>query len=154
MEQQQFAQGGNEGFTSGAWAEGTNANTIQNTATVVFSINGILFSKAATNNIAVGPLAAQADLTTCLYGIDLDSAGAVTAVKGQEVLTADVTNGVRLAPLPPFPSRDKCRVALLKIVNTSGAAFILGSVDLGAAGITDTFYNVSKQPSDLKLGGL
>ena len=133
------------------WAEGTNANTIQAAAAFNFAIDGVVYAKSITDNIAMTPASSQANLTTCLYGIDIDAAGAVTLVKGREVLTADITSGATKAPLPEGPSATKCRVGIMKIVNTSGAAFVVGTTDLGVAGITDTFYNVAGQPANLAL---
>ena len=54
-------------------AEGTNANTIKTVQAIDFAINGIMYSKAATDNIAMTACAQQAALTTCLYTISVGS---------------------------------------------------------------------------------
>lgn len=64
-------------------AEGTNAATIKTTAAVDFMINQLTYTKAATDNIAVTACAVQADLTTCMYLISIDSAGTVTTTKAR-----------------------------------------------------------------------
>lgn len=137
--------GGNVCLGKAGLAEGTNANTIKTTATITYAINGILYTKAATDNISVSA-SAQANGTTCLYGIDIDASGVVSAVKGKEVSTS-LLDGSLALEFPPLPEDGKCRIGLLRIVNTSGSNFTLGSVDLGATGITDTFFDVILQPS-------
>lgn len=131
-------------FSRAGLAEGTAANTIQilapNGAGIDFAIDGIGYHKADTDNIAMTALAAQADLTTCLYLVQIDSAGTVSMKKGEEVLTADLTNGKTVVHWPE-PDANKCPIGGLRIVNTSGAVFTSGTTDLGAAGITDTFFN-------------
>ena len=105
------------GFTaslsSGGWAEGTNANTIQNANTVTFVLDARFYSKSATNNIAIsysGPTVYQAasggvatvnggftggvNGSTRLYLVCLDTSGAVSIVPGPIV---DNTGKERLA---------------------------------------------------------
>lgn len=132
-------------FSSAGLAEGTNAATIKivapNGAGIDFAINGILYHKADTDNIAMTALTAQAVLTTCLYGIDINSSGDVSLVKGEEVLNADLTSGEAVLQ-PPAPVADKCRIGLLKVKCENAATFTSGTTDLSATDITDTFYNV------------
>lgn len=140
--------GGTLALSKAGTAEGTNPNTIRTTAVLDYAINGIMYQKAITDNIAVSVSQSQANNTTCLYGLDIDAAGTVSAVKGPEVATSDLigNGGSKALELPLPPDRSKCRFCILRIVNTSGAPFTLGSVDLGNTGITDTFFDVVAQP--------
>lgn len=142
----------NRAFSSGAWAEGTNANTIKSTATIAYTIDGVFYSKAATDNIAMAaPAAGPAfyqlpDGETCYIVVALDSSGNVKCIQGkydgQEY--RDPTTGlpqVGDGGIPDCPS-DLCPVALVKIA-CSGGTFTPGSTDLSGAGVTDTWYNLA-----------
>lgn len=130
-------------FSKAGLAEGTNAGTIKilapNGAGVDFAIDGLAYHKADTDNIAMTALAVQADLTTCLYGVDINAAGAVALCKGTEVLTATLTAQADVLRPPEVPS-GYVRLGLMKIV-LSGGTFTSGTTDLSGTGVTDTFYD-------------
>ena len=123
-------------LSTGAWAEGTNANTIQNAAIVYYTIAGRLYSKAITNNIAMTAATAQVALSSCCYLICLDSSGTVSTVKGTDSLTA---SGV--APAIPAPTAGTCPVAVLRVTVANAATFTAGSTDLSATDVTGVFAN-------------
>lgn len=112
-----------------------------NGAGVDFAIGGKAFHLAddATVVMNATALALQADLTTCLYLVELDSAGALSTVKGVEVLTA-ILGEVGNTAQWPSPSEDKCPIGGFKIA-TSGATFTGTVTDLDASGVTDTFFD-------------
>jgi hypothetical protein len=153
-------------FSSGAWAEGTNANTIQNAAAVTYTIDGRFYSKAITNNIAIsysGPSVYQAAAggvqsvnggftggvggSTRLYLICLDTAGDVSILPGQIVNSAELAAGRVALQFPDCPN-GVCAVAALRIAVTAGTNFTPGSVDLSASGVTATFINLSTVPAN------
>lgn len=162
-----LVQGGNYAFTSGAWAEGTNANTIKSTATITYTINGVFYSKGATDNIAIsytapaavydasaggvatsnGGFTGGANGSTRLYGVYLDTSGNVSILPGKIVDTAALTAGT-VALEWPAAQRGKTCVAALRVALTSGTNFTPGSVDLSASGVTATWYNLSIIPSE------
>jgi hypothetical protein len=161
-----LSSGFTAGLSSGAWAEGTNANTIQNAAAVTYVIDGRFYSKAITDNIAIsysGPSVYQAAAggiqnvnggftggvngSTRLYLICLDTSGAVSIVPGQIVDSAELAAG-RVALMYPDAPNGVCPVAALRIALTAGVTFTPGSTDLGAANVTDTFYNLSTVPAN------
>lgn len=129
-------------------AEGTNANTIKiaapNGAGVDYIINGLFYHKADADNIAMTAADAQADLTTCLYLVQLDTDGNVTTVKGEEVLTAKLLAGA-VGLHWPQPTAGKCPIGAIKVVN-SGGTFTAASTDLGAGTVTDTYYDFPAIP--------
>ena len=158
------------GFTaalsSGAWAEGTNANTIKSTATVTFVIDGQFYSKGATDNIAIsysgatvyqaaaggiqavnGGFTGGVNGSTRLYLICLNTSGDVSIVPGQIVDSAELAAG-RVALMFPDAPKGVCPTAALRIALTAGTAFTPGSTDLSASGVTATFYNLADVPAN------
>lgn len=115
-------------------AEGTNANTLQVAAAFSFNINGQLYSKAITDNIAMTACTEQAISTYCEYLVTIAANGTVTVTKGTEV-------GTDTAVLPAKPA--SCAViGSFKIATDGSTTFTSGTTDLGAAGITETFKDL------------
>jgi hypothetical protein len=109
-----------------------------NGAGVDFAIDGIGYHKADTDNIAVTAHAAQADDTTCLYLVQIDSDGTVSTKKGNEVLTADL--GITNSCQWPSPDADNCPIGGYKVV-TDGGTFTNGTTALDDGTITDTYID-------------
>ena len=130
-------------FAKAGLAEGTNAATIKtaapNGAGTDYSIAGIGYHKADTDNIAVTAHAAQAADTKCLYLVQIDSAGTVSTKKGDEVLTTDLTAGNKVLHWPK-PDDSKCPIGAYKVA-TVAVTYTNGTTDLSAAGITATYYD-------------
>lgn len=124
-------------------AEGTTSATIQiaapNGAGIDYAIHGICYHKADTNNIAVTAHAQQAVSTSCLYLVQIDSSGTVSTKKGKEVLTADL--GVNDSLQWPMPDADLCPIGGYKVALDASTTFTNGTTDLGASGVTDTYYD-------------
>lgn len=130
-------------YSKAGLAEGTNAATIKivapNGAGIDFAIDGIGYHKADTDNIAVTAHAVQAVSTSCLYLVQIDSAGAVSTKKGNEELTADL--GVNKSLQWPVPDDDRCPIGGYKIALDASTTFTNGTTDHGAAGVTDTYFD-------------
>lgn len=160
----------NRGLTmalnSGALAEGTDANTIQIATAINYVIDGRFYNKAITNNIAIsysGPAVYQAAAggvqsvnggfvggvngSTRIYGIFLDTAGAVSILPGPIVDNAELAAG-RVALHWPDSPPNVCPIGGLRIGLTAGVAFTPGQTDLGAANVTDVFYNLADVPAN------
>lgn len=139
----------NMGFTGAlskcTLAEGTNANTIQLTAALDFAINGIIYNKAITNNIAMTALPVQAVSTACAYLVQIDSAGTVSMKKGAELSAADYALANSTVE-PPKADADRCPVGIIKIVTNNSTTFTSGSTDLSTAGLTVTYRDVCGIP--------
>lgn len=137
------ARGATACFSKAGLAEGTNAATIKtaapNGAGTDYAIDGLAYEKADTDNIAMTALAVQAADTKCLYLVQIDSAGTVSLVKGDEVLTTDLTNGTKVLQWPR-PAAAKCPIGAIKVA-TVAVTFTSGTTDLSAAGITATYYD-------------
>jgi hypothetical protein len=127
-------------------AIGTTAGTIKTTNATTYAINGLAYTKAATDNIAVTANATQAPLTTCLYVVGLDAAGAVTVVKGIEQLTADLASGNKVLQFPDGRLPTVCVIGYFKTVTASTTTFTAGTTSLAAAGVTTTYQDVFQLP--------
>lgn len=134
-------------FGNAGIAEGTGAGTVQIATAFDFTNRGRFATKAITDNIALTAQPVQAINTTCFYLLSIDSAGAVTTTKGQEVLTAELANGAVGLHYPNAPEDDAVFGAI-KVVTNGSTTFTSGTTDLGAAGITDTYENLSAAPAD------
>jgi hypothetical protein len=134
----------NSGFmslTSAALAEGTNANTYKTTATLTYTINGVFYSKNATDNIAMTSTAGTVPPSSAaLYAVWIDSAGTLSNTRGPVVAAADP------CPVPTQATANTALVGLIKVVTDASTTFTPGSTDLGAGGVTDTYYNCSVMP--------
>ena len=121
-------------YVSAGLAEGTNANTIQTASAITYMIGGQLYTKAATDNIAITAGAQQAISTYCLYLVTINAAGTVTTTKGTEL-------GTDTAVLPARPASEAV-IGAFKIATDGATTYTAGTTDNGAAGITDTYYNL------------
>jgi hypothetical protein len=142
----ELVRGGTLCLSKAGLHKGTT-NTIDiaapNGAGVDFCIGGKLYHKPEVDTITVTACASQADLTSCLYLVQLDTAGtpAVTVLKGVEVLTANVG----LTPLEwPVPTAGKCPIGGFRI-DTGGAVFVAGTTTFDTAN-TATFYDFMAVP--------
>jgi len=131
-------------------AEGTNAATVKTVAAdgttyINYAINGILYVKADTDNMDLTAAAAQAVSTSCIYLITLNAAGTLASVKGDEVLTADIT-AEKEALTWPEPAEDTCPIGAIRVDTNASTTFTAGTTDLGAGGITDTYYDLMAAP--------
>lgn len=140
-------QGVTMAFTSGGFAEGTDAATFQNASTVTYAIDGRIYAKSATDNLTFSSGHTTIPVSSvCLFGVYLDTAGAVTTVQGPIVLTADLAAGSAVLAFPGAQA-GKAMVAAIRVATNASVPFIPGTTDLGASGITDTYYNLSSAPT-------
>ena len=141
--------GGNITLNSGAVAAGTNAGSVQTTATVNYTINGIFRSKAATNNIAL-PAPSPAQQYTAgefqaipigmkaLFALFIDAAGNFSF--GQSALVSSNE------PAPVIPQKTGCAVVAVFTVRATSAIFTPGTTALGTGNVA-TFYNTAVMPA-------
>jgi len=147
----ELARGGTKCHGKAGLAEGAGAHTLlilaaDGTAFLNYSINGIAYVKADTDNIAMTALVVQPDLYSCLYLVTLNAGGDLAIVKGVQRLTADVTSGKN--PLQwPVPAEDTCPIGGFRI-DTDGITFTSGTTDLAAvaAAGTVTYYDFARVP--------
>lgn len=120
-------------------AEGSNAATIKiaapNGAGVDFCINGVLYHLADADNVAITANATQAKSTKCMYLVSVKADGTVVTTKGEEVAAGGD------AYLPDAPE-DQAVLGAFKIETDANTTYTAGTTDNGAAGITDTYYDL------------
>lgn len=126
--------------TCGVVAEGTSANTFKTTQAVSFSLSGLAYYKAATDNLTFS--AGHTSLAAsqrCAFFICLDSAGAVTTLQST-VYTPSPTGDQRAAAEIPNPT-DKVVIGALIVTTSASGVFVPNTTDLSAAGVTFTTAN-------------
>lgn len=142
-------RGGTQCFSKAGLAIGGTTSLAKiaapNGAGVDYAINGLFYHKADGDDCIAFTDLDQADLTTCLYLVCLDSSGTVSVVQGTAVLTASLTAGTAVLRWPT-PTANTCPIGAIKIA-TNGGAFDGGTTLLGAATITDTYYDFTLVPS-------
>lgn len=160
MDNLALLQGGNFAFTSGALANGTNAGTIQTTATITYCVNGVFASRAAINNVSIaysgpavystpvdGSFTGQVGGSTRLYGLYLDAAGNISVFPGPIVNSAELAAGTAALHFPAM-QRDRVCFGALRIAVTAGTTFIPGTTALNAAGVTASYLNLFSVPGE------
>lgn len=142
--------GRNFNFTSGALAVAADVALFKTAATIAYTINGVLYTKVATDNIPWAPTPTNMDNNTvCAFVISVNAAGTVAVTQGT------VKTGTT-APVIPAPPADSAVIGMIHIVNTSGSTYTPGSTSLNTSNVTETFVNVaggivSNETADVSL---
>lgn len=164
MDNLALGQGGNFAFASGALATATVTSGVRNAVLIPYVIDGAFYSKAITDNQsiayvapasvysqnasdAVGAFTGGANGSTRLYGLYLDTAGALSVVPGPVVDTTQLAAGVTPLQFTPV-QRGKACIGALRIALTYNTTFVPGTTLLGAAGVTASFINLSTVPAE------
>ncbi len=133
---------GNKCFSVHALAlEAGDKNDIQTTSAVLYSINGVNFTKSTISDLNqtvtdfYGDTATQAAATKCWYVYTLNAGGDVNVYKGADDETGD---------LPGHPE-DECAFGLLSIITTT-VEFTMGTEDYDTASFTEVFYDLTCLP--------
>ena len=145
-----------------------SAATIKTTGATTYSIDGVLYSKAALTAqsiavthgafgdvVAAGPAAyVQPVLTTVFYVIALNAAGTVAVVQGtyagQTITFANdlskVYSGNGAIPVEPA---GYTAIGVIKVALAGAATFTPGTTALDAANVTATYFDVDVLPASL-----
>lgn len=127
-------------LTAAGLAEGTNATTFKTTNTLTYTNNGVFKSKAGTDNLPFSSgHTALAQYQACLFGVWIDASGNVTTSQGPIVNAGDP------CPVPGAPAAGVTLVGLIK-VTTAATTFTPNTTDLGAANVTDVYYDCMLMP--------
>lgn len=116
-------------------AEGTNNATVLTANTAQFCINGVNYTKAGTDNLAISAGSIQAVSTYCKYLVVVNASGTVSTVQGNQASTA-------AAALVPDCPVDKAPLGYFQIATDATHTYTPGTTDNGAAGITDTYVDL------------
>lgn len=143
----------NQVYGNPALAIDGNANDVETTNAISFSLHGKLYSMAADAAIDISSECAQFTtdaLTTIVLADDYEAVYIFTVSK------AGALNYVRSTPLaiasteahaiPDFDRDTLVCFAAVKVRNETGAAFVFGTTEFSDStgdGITDTYYNLN-----------
>lgn len=146
MDQNQVGgRGGNRTFDKAGLTIGTDVAKFKTAATVDFTINGYMYNKGATDNIAFSSgHTALGNNEVCMFAVWLNTGGSFSTTQGPVVSQTDVTNGKNAVRMPDVID-DKALVGLIK-VKTAIATFTPGTTNLNATNVTNTYYDVSLMP--------
>lgn len=146
----------NQSFTSGLLT-GTGAETVYDTtATINFSIDGVMYQKAAVTDGATPTTDGNTSAAFTAVGADeigvfvwgLNASGTVSLYQGD---INDVDSETDLADVyPQFPTLPNGIAPFAyTIIQTTGAAsaFTIGTSNWNATGVTATHKNINKIPS-------
>lgn len=127
---------GTRAFTAGLPTLGTTKSTVKTTAAINYCIDGIMYVKAATDDLFVfTDVTVQAISTTKYYLLCLNAAG-----------TALIVNGAVGSTKLPVAPDGYCPVGYVKITTSGAGTFVPGTTLLDAAQITDTYVDISCAP--------
>ena len=119
-----------------------DANDLEIFTAFAYMIEGIVYLKAATDDIVVATagdaFVAQADLKSCLYRMVINAAGTVLVRQGEAVLTASISANKPL--VMPKGKSGYLTFGYFRI-DTSGGTYTPATTDFDGAGVTDTFVN-------------
>lgn len=142
-----------------------SAATIKNTGAIIYSVDGIMYTKAALSaqaitithdqfgrSVATTPSIAkytQPILTTVYYIVALNAGGTVAVVQGGyagQALTVNNQAYVSDGSMPVCPD-DYTPVGVLKVACTVAATFNPATTALDATNVTVTYFDVSTLPT-------
>ena len=139
------ANGGCLTLTAAGLGESSGtAAKIKSTATATYTIDGVFKALSANDSLAFssGHTTVPAS-SACLFAVwadgSADSETAVSTTQGPIVGAADV------CPVPPLAS-GKALLGLVKVVTNGSTTFVPGTTDLGASGVTDSYYDCMTMP--------
>jgi hypothetical protein len=143
-----ISQSNTKALSACGLAEGTNDATIQIGTTLLYMIDGTLYAKAATDNIATGSADAQTAGTGvyCAYTASLNASGTLSMVKGTEGSSAAA------ALAGATGESGKAPIGVV-VVQSDASTFTLGTDDLSTTDCESiSFYDLIGA-SDVELTG-
>jgi hypothetical protein len=120
--------------------------TVDIGTTFYYVLNGVYYTKTASDTIADATAAAQATGTSCFYLFSVDADGDVTTTKGTNVSYLASTTAV----YPDLPANNAAFAGLkVTILPSASESWTLGTdkFNLLGASQTVTFYNLSNVPA-------
>lgn len=149
MDQRQTgAHGGNIVLAKAGLAGSANNIAFNTTNNVVYTVDGVAYSKAAANNVAFSSghtaLAAGCE---CIFAVWVDSSGNITTTQGAIVDTASLSGGTgtKVVAMPDVVA-SKALIGLIKVKTAGAATFTPNTTAMNASNVTTTFYDTSVMP--------
>lgn len=115
---------------------GGTTTKIKTATALPFTINGLAYSKGATDNITIDAGAEQPISTFCKYLVSVIADGTVAVTKGNDAATAV------LALLPDMPAIS-APIGYFQVATNGSTTFTAGTTALDAGGITDTYVDLN-----------
>lgn len=129
------------GLGESAGTAGAMKIAAPNGAGVDYVIDGVLYHKADSDNVAFTAHSQIADGKSALILVQIDAAGTVST-KQSNIETKG--SGVPLV----WPQADASKCALGGVrIDCSGGTFTAGTTDLSGTGVTDTWYDFFANPA-------
>lgn len=117
-------------------AIGTTKSKVKTAVATFYSIGGVMYTKAITDDLFVLAGAAFAGATR-IWVLCLDASGTASAVLGTST-----------SEFPDIPDT-VCPIGYIKVVAAAGTTFTPGTTLLDAANITTTYVDVSVLPASI-----
>ena len=114
---------------------GGTSTKIKIATAIDFCINGVVYTKAITDNIVITAGDEQPLATFCKYLLSINAAGTVVTTKGNDGTTA------ALALVPALPA-DSAPVGYFQVETGGAITFVAGTTDL-AGDVTVTYVDLS-----------
>lgn len=128
------------------FAEGTNDATVKTTKAMAYMIDGVIYSKAATDNVATGSATAQATGTYAAYVGSINSTGTVAFQKAAD----GSTEAAALAGIADLTITATSAPFGILVVYDSADTWTLGTDDLTTDATSFTIYDiVGVSPTEL-----
>ena len=130
---------------------GANAENVLTANAIEYLINGEYKTLAAQAEIDISGLTglpddALPDGYTQVFGLQVNAAGTISVVWGQQILNTEIDAG-RLVNFPN-PDEGNSMFGAVKVKNATGSDFTFGTTALDTANITDTYYDLAFGPAD------
>lgn len=142
-----------------------SAATIKTTGTTTYTVDGVIYQKAALSAQAITithdqfgrPVSAQPSLaayvqpisTTVYYVVMLDASGNVGVIQGGyagQTITVNNQPYVSNGGMPTMPD-GYTPIGVIKVATNGSTTFTPATTALDAAGVTATYFNVSTLPT-------
>lgn len=126
---------------------------VQTATAFDYCIGGIWYTNAIDAAIDISAEisslpAALADDYEQIFVFEIDASGNYTVSAGDAAAVADITAGTDSATWPLPSSNSVCPFAAVRVRNESGSSFTLGTTSLATSGVTDTYYDLCRIPSN------
>ena len=119
-------------------AIGSDTTKIKTASICKYLVDGILYTKAATDDIDPTACSAQAASKYAMYLVSINATGTVKVLKG-----ADAAN--EAAAKLPTPAAGEAPIGAILVATAasgSGVPFTMGTSNLAGTGVTDTYYSL------------
>ena len=113
---------------------------------VTWSIDGLTYYKANTDDQFTLSGTALAAGEICMFLLGLNASGTATAVQSDIYTTTDIKNGLERIEFPQMTD-GYCPIGCVVVETAAGYTFTPGTTELSATGVTDTYVDIKSIPT-------